>query len=509
MWLCFPALFLGAITRGIMMAGWRDGFYFGPDSEGYWRAIYSFWHGGGLDIASKRSWGYPLLVLFSPLGFVSPGFSAALWQHAIGLAAILPLGAIVRRLIPSGSWCWWIIPVTVLYALDPLLTFWEHIMIADSTMVTLAVFIAWAAMVYWQKPSWRPLLLLLLLIFLSMSVRPVGRALWAGAIPVLLFAPGTPRKTRWFHLGAAMIFILPAVSLTKVKQGDDLLFGSVFPLIPITGGPHAALKEELAPRIQAGRADLWNYVRKGQKELFEITLSNDPDHLAGPLLSALMKNPKTFDAVRHDLALEAIRNEPFGCVQITILKLGSVLANDLKQLRINPDRYRSVHEKFLVQSMGRIEPDFPAWYLRDARATSKEGIEQVLEETVKPGPIGRAYAKLFTFLEFRYNLYQLRSNSDKLIPLSLWPALLLLIGLAGWFALRLGTQLLPLLFLNGAYLALTYGVGRAVQRYRLPSEYFLILAIVLGVFVVTKLAEPWIPRWRTQLNMLLHKGGIS
>jgi hypothetical protein len=288
-----------------------------------------------------------------------------------------------------------------------------------------------------------------------------------------------------------------------------LLFGSVFPLIPVTGGPHAALKAELAPRIEAGRSDLWNYVRRGQKELFEITLSNDPEDLAGPQLEALMENPKEFDNVRRDLAREAIRAHPLGCAQITVLKLVSVLANDPKQLRINPERYRSVHAKFLTDSMKRFEPAFPSWFLRDSRATTKEGIQTVLKETVNPGPAGRMYAGLFPVLERHYHLYQLTPGTEDLIALSIWPSILVLTGLVGWFALRRGGDLLPLLFLNGAYLALTYGVGRAVQRYRLPSEYFFILSVVLGAFVLTELARTWIPRLKSLWRTRVHGAGTS
>ncbi|MEO7933968.1 MAG: hypothetical protein ABIT76_12505 [Chthoniobacterales bacterium] len=488
--LCLPALILSAVIRCTLLAGWRDGFYFGPDSEGYWRGVYSFFHHGGFDVASKRSWGYPALQLLSPFGPLSPGFTAALIQHFVGWIAIFPLAAIVRRLIPE--WRWFVVPITVVFALDPLLAFWEHILIADSLLVTLGLAIGWAALVYWQKPSWKIGALVLGLIFLSMSVRPVGRALWAGFLPVILLASGLPWKQRGFHFLVALIFIFPAISLTKVKQGDDLLFGSVFPFIPTTGGKHAELKPEIAPLIEAGRANLWQFVRTGQKEVFVMTLGQNPEHTLGPKFAALDK--KTFAVVRHDLAREAIMHHPFGCFQIAMLKIYSVLANDVKSLRIRPARFNSIHSKFLSEGNTRIAPDFAAWFLRDSSATTPEGIRRILDDRVQPGSLGQLYIRVFPWLEKHFMLYHLKSSPTLPAPSSVVPLVLFLVGIVGWFALRLGSGLIPLLSLNAAYLGLTFGVGRAVQRYRLPSEYFFILGIFLGILVLWRIGKNFHPR---------------
>ncbi len=486
--LCLPALLLSAAIRCVLLSGWRDGFYFGPDSEGYWKGVYSFFHHSGFDVSSKRSWGYPLLQLLAPIGPLSPGFTGALLQHFIGWIAILPLAAIVRRLIPE--WRWWIVPITVVYAIDPLLAFWEHIMIADSLLVTLALGIGWGALAYWQKPGWKILLLTLGLVFLSMSVRPVGRALWAGFLPVILLAPSNPWKRRGLHFASALIFIFPAISLTKVKQGDDLLFGSVFPFIPTTGGKHAELKPEIAPLIDEGRANLWNYVREGQKEVFTMTLGSNPEKEIGPKFTALMKDRKAFSQVRHDLAREAIFAHPVGCMQIALLKIYSVLGKDVKKLRIQPTRFNSIHAKFLDEGNQRIAPDFAAWYLRDPRAYDLAGIRAVLAERVQPGAIGTFYQSVFPELESAFNLYHLKPGPQLPFPHHALPLFFFVVGLTGWFCFRGSSALVPLLFVNSGYLALTYGVGRAVQRYRLPSEYFLILGVFLALIVAVRLLKP-------------------
>ena len=489
--LCLPALLLSGVIRATFLAGWGDGFYFGPDSEGYWKGVYSVFHQGGFDIASKRSWGYPLLQLLSPFGPLSPGFTGALLQHFIGWLAILPLAAIVRRLIPE--WRWFLVPITLVYALDPLLAFWEHIMIADSLLVTLSLMIGWTALTYWQKPQWKLLALILGLIFFSMSARPVGRAFWVGMLPIILLAPSLPWKARALHLLAALLFIFPAISLTKVKQGDDLLFGSVFPFIPTTGGPHAEFKPEIAPLIEAGRANLWQFVRVGQKEVFTLTLGKNPEREIGPRFTALMRDRNAFAKVRRDLAREAIFAHPFGCFQIVLLKTYSVFANDVKDLRIRPERFRNIHAKFLDESQARIAPDFPAWYLRDNRATTPAGIRTVLAERVQPGPLGQFYSRIFPWLEEHYQLYHLPATAVFPAPTAFLPLILFLIGIGGWFLLRCGSGLVPLLLLNSTYLGLTYTVGRAVQRYRLPSEYFFILGIFLGLLVIWRLGQRFLP----------------
>lgn len=501
--LCLPALVLSFLIRVTLLSGWRDAFYFGPDSEGYWKAIYSVFHGSGFDVASKRSWGYPVLQLLAPLGPVSPGFTAALLQHLIGWIAIFPLAAIIRRLIPE--WRWFLIPVTVVFALDPLLAFWEHIAIADSLLVTLALIIALATLVYWQKPNGKTLALVLGLIFLSMAVRPVGRAFWVGLLPVIAFAPGSEKKTRGLHAILVLAFLFPAMALTRVKQGDDLLFGSVFPFIPTTGGPHADLKPEIAPLIETGRANLWKFVRTGQKEVFTLTMGTTPDREIGPKFTALMKDRNTFTKVRHDLSREAILHHPFGCFQIAVLKLYSVLANDVKALRIRPERYVSIHSKFLDEGDRRIAPDFAAWYLNDARATTPEGIREVLQNRVQPGSLGQLYIRVFPTLEKTFMLYHLKSSDTLPTPHRFWPLVLFVIGIVGAFSFELGRNLVPLLSLNAAYLGLTYGVGRAVQRYRLPTEYFFILGVFLGFLVIWRIGKKYVSLPEFLTPALIHR----
>lgn len=503
--LCLPALLLGGLVRGTMLAGWGDGFYFGPDSEGYWQAVYGIFNGGSFDVSPKRPWGYPVLMLLAQFGPLSPGFTGALLQHGIGLIAIFPLAAIVRRLIPE--WRWFLVPVTVVFALDPLLNFWEHMMIADSTVVTLALAVGWASVVYWQKPNWKILLLALFFIFLTMAVRPVGRTLWAGLLPVILLVPILPWKTKALHFLLALVFIFPAMRLTKVRQGDDLLFGSVLPFVRTEGEPHAAIRRELAPQIREGRANLWDYVRKGQKEVFLITLGTRDMSEIAPEIEALKKDRPAFARVRKDLAREAILENPLGCVQITALKLISVWANDPKQLRIRPARFLSIHHKFLVDSLEEIGPGFPAWYLRDARAVDADGIRTVLTERIQPGAVGQFYASVFPKLERAYMLYHLPDSPRLVWPNYLWPLLLLLLGLGGWWFVGGNSALLPLILINGAYLGLTYGVGRAVQRYRLPTEYFAILGVFLGVLVLWRIFYTVKKNgWRLPLSGIQRRG---
>ena len=488
--LCLPALALSFLIRVTLLSGWRDAFYFGPDSEGYWKAIYSVFHGGAFDVASKRSWGYPLLQLLAPIGPISPGFSAALLQHLIGWVAIFPLAAIIQRLIPE--WRWFLIPVTVVFALDPLLAFWEHIAIADSLLVTVALFIAWGALVYWQKPNWKTFALVLGLIFFSMAVRPVGRAFWVGFLPLIAFAPGSEKKTRGLQSILALAFLFPAMALTKVKQGDDLLFGSVFPFIPTTGGPHADLKPEIAPLIETGRANLWKFVRTGQKEVFTLTMGTTPDREIGPKFTALMRDRTAFAKVRRDLSREAILHHPFGCFQIACLKLYSVLANDVKALRIRPQRFNSIHSKFLEEGNRRIAPDFAVWYLNDGRASTPEGIREVLQNRVQPGSLEQLYIRIFPTLEKTFMLYHLKPSEMLPLPNRFWPLIFFVIGIVGCFSSELWRNLVPLLSMNWAYLGLTYGVGRAVQRYRLPTEYFFILGVFLGVLVLWRTGKKYV-----------------
>jgi hypothetical protein len=141
----------------------------------------------------------------------------ALLQQFAAWLSIVALGALVRIVLPW--WKWFIIPTTVLYAGQPEIIYWGHVLIADSFFISITVVIALVVALYWQQPSWHWLVAAMILIFLAMALRPVGRALWLTCIPLVLFAPQLEWHWRLAHAAALVSLYFPASAATAVSQG--------------------------------------------------------------------------------------------------------------------------------------------------------------------------------------------------------------------------------------------------------------------------------------------------
>jgi len=111
------------------------------------------------------------------VGPKSPAYAAALIQHLIGWLTVIPFAAILRRLMVR--WRWWVVPATVIYSIHPQLMYWEHVLIADSLFIALALLAVSAFSVSGASRRWELLAFTLSIVLLSMATRPVGRALWA------------------------------------------------------------------------------------------------------------------------------------------------------------------------------------------------------------------------------------------------------------------------------------------------------------------------------------------
>jgi hypothetical protein len=494
---CLPALLLGGVLRWLMMRGWAQGYYYGPDSSTYWHPVFRFFHGQHFTISAKRPWLYPVLMLLAPLGPKSPAFTAALLQHAIGLAAVLPLGALVRMTMPR--WKLWIIPATLVFALHPQLAWWEHVLISDSLFTALAVTVAWAFCRFWHGRAWGWLALALVLAFLSMAVRPVGRALWLGMLPLLLLVPGLDWKRRLAAVAAAALLYLPASAVTEVNQAGSLLFASVFPLIDTTHQPHIEIKQELAPHIIEARGSLWNYVANDQRETWAWLESGNAPNI-GPNYTQLVADRDRAAHVKHVLARDALVHHPMAYLGMIAMKVYAVIGSNTKAAAsLDPKFYRFGQVKFLTTSLNKVDARFPSFLLGYPRATSGEGVAAAVDDELGGTGAQSCVLKAVPALTRVTSLYALPDNAMT-VPAPRAAALLALFlaGICSLAFVRERRNFLPIVILGLAYLALTLVVGRAVERYRLPAEFFLIIMVFQGCDAVLRLARRLCPFCRAE-----------
>ena len=462
-----------------MLNGWRGGLYFGPDSGSYWETAFRFAQGGHFDVSGKRPWLYPAIVWLAGHGPVSPAFSVALVQQIVGWLSIVALGGLVRLIVPR--WKWFIIPATSLYAGQPEILYWGHVLIADSLFISITLAVALAGTIYWQKPTWRWLAVTAALVFLAMALRPVGRTLWLPLIPIALLVPNIAWRQKFIHAAALTLLYFPASKITSVTQGEDLLFASTFPLMRLDSPLHADLKAELRPQVEAARADLWKYITVGQREVWGDLIDDTPDD-PDSVLQKLRADKKRYSQVRREISREALRGDPLNYARMVAMKVYFVFAIHDQHDRFDPARWSSASEKFLGNTFKKIDPKFPAYVLRDAKITGPDTLHTAIAATLASRG---SQTRVLRALEFFDGLCTPFSLNGKR-PDRWWWIIPVAFGVVVFPCTQKGRGLIPVIILAAGYLAMTFVVGRAVGRYRLPVEFALYLTAAAGLSLFGK-----------------------
>jgi hypothetical protein len=315
-----------------------------------------------------------------------------------------------------------------------------------------------------------------------MALRPVGRALWLTCIPLVLLAPQLEWHWRFAHAAALAILYLPASAATAVSQGTDLLFVSTLPLIRLDTPFHADFKAELRPQIKAGRADLWQYVTVGQREVWGELIDDEPAN-RDTVLQSLRADKKRYSQVRREISREALQHSPFTYAGMVLMKIYFVYSLADSHERLDPPRWQSAAEKFLGRTFQKIGSKFPAFVLGDPSIVNEATLHTSLSRTVA---VTGSQARVQRALDF-FDQLTLPFRLVEKVPDRWWWIVPSAIGILIFPWTRDGHRLVPVLLLAAGYLAMTYLVGRAVGRYRFPVEFALYLSACAGLATLPNL----------------------
>ena len=342
-----PAILIGAALRIILIYTSPYAFW-GADS----RSFMGFANGVLTDnywsINEKRRYLYPIFLL--PLSLLPGGTLRWLaWiQPALGLASILPLAYMVRRVFTG--WKAWIVPITVLYAGMPVFMWFEHELIAESVFFqcmvwTMGGWVAWvtqkdarrARLLWWW--FWVPLAIMLL-------TKPSGKMLWPGLVIGLLLV-GAWRVLKWPQWGALIALFFAGATVGDDNQGSWLLYTSSFPLTRLDTPLHAEYKAEIRDWVQQKRDRITLYDEEDD-EVHDFLRSPE----TRPEFPRWTKLPKKErDKLYKELALEGIKSRPDLFLLIALQRLaGSTNQADFKTVRFDPYYYADYLRKMYFES---------------------------------------------------------------------------------------------------------------------------------------------------------------
>ncbi len=325
LWYCVPGVLVGLVLRAWLMVAMPFGYYH-PDTHDFVTTIYSLRAHHHFAIHGKVTFLTPVLYVLAFFPKVPALFVIPLAQHARGLLLVLMTGALARLWLTR--WRWWIVPLTVLMAMQPAMIFWEHALMSESGFVFCAVMLALAGTCFVRWPRRLTYGLLLGAMFCVAAARPEGN-LWQGAgILLVLLVYRTRWKQEWHKVLAPVVVALGMLSITKTSHSGLLLYGSLVHLTPdnprtVPGfGPYIVpLRDEMLAQRNKEVGD--DVVRAGKK-INLILLAYAKDH----------------PQVRLGLATHQVgfkRKSPPGDLEAEI-KYGNNLSNICRRLAIESAR---------------------------------------------------------------------------------------------------------------------------------------------------------------------------
>jgi hypothetical protein len=256
LWLCLPALVLGAALRLSVLMALPEAYY-GSDSNSYFQTTAELWNEHHFELRAKRRWIYPLALLPTP---ALPGRTLqwiAVAQHGLGLATVFGIGWIVFHLTQRPQI--WVPLVTTLAALWPRMLWHEHEVIAETLLLFTVVLAVGLTLPAGSLRRRDRLFWFLLATTAIVAVKPHGRPIWLGLLFAAVLIAGFPWRWDKKNILTALASVAIMLSSGSSEQGAWLLLSSALPVVKTEGEKWPEYRAALKPYIEEARADLPQY----------------------------------------------------------------------------------------------------------------------------------------------------------------------------------------------------------------------------------------------------------
>jgi hypothetical protein len=193
---------------------------------------------------SKRTFLTPVLYSIPALLHLPIAYFAAVVQHVFGVLLIFVVGLLAKAWL--ASWRIWIIPLTVLIAIDPVLLWYEHVMLSESLTVFGVVLVALTGTLFYRQPNRYTLSLLFLALLFVAGARPEGRYFCFFAVALILRRLWGDWSKLRIYAGISAVCVFIIFAITRTGQSGILLYASMIPLSP----DHLLVAPGLAERLE-------------------------------------------------------------------------------------------------------------------------------------------------------------------------------------------------------------------------------------------------------------------
>ena len=502
LFLCLPALIIGAALRISVMTALPQGYY-GPDSNSYFDTTSSLWLKHEWDLGPKRRWVYPLILTVTPALPGPPVTVIAIAQRALGLCTVFGIGWIVMHLTRRPKI--WVPLVTILAALWPRMIWYEQEIVAECLLLASIVLAIALAFPVGALRDRRRLFWFLMAAALIVAVKPHGRPIWLGLMISAVLLGGVPwrwGKACWLAVGVSLAVIFTTGSS---KQGPWLLLSSAFPLVDTEHGKWPEYRKILRPFIEESRTDLSQYPWRQDRYKKMLTESKE-DPTLGPEWQEMLKEKKKtkFLAVCRALAVDAIVHHPFTYSRMVLQKIGMVLSDTHGGITLAPRAFWTSQLKDNEDRWTRHPDEMQLLYRVDQNAYEALAADR------------RQYHEWYEPYVYKFSQAFAWMRVEGRTPRTLhaaWFGLLALFGLLTCLRPSRWRETAPLWLSLGLFLVIIFSIGDSVSRYLQPVEWMGIIFAALGLDWLLQLVcparapipgpTPEVPRSKDPLNPTL------
>jgi hypothetical protein len=320
---CLPALILGAIARAALIIHFPYG-YFQGDTPDFLVTAERLIRNHSLVIHGKKAFLAPICFTIPFLLHIPALIVIPIAQHLAGLVATVIAGALVRCWF--RLWRWFIVPLTVLYTLNPGLLWYEHALLAESHYLFCVTALALIGTLLVRRPSLRRFIWLIVVLFFTAGSRPEGKLFVAFGLGVTALAYLGVDWKLWLRRMAVMLLASAGIWMcSRSTQAGLLLYATVLPLAP----PASTVAPGVEPYVASLRTAGLSQEANVRVKLNSVEKRAD-DAIRAYLRSSKSKSDDSHvNALAQKLAIEAIRTSPRLLPSIAVSKF-------LVTCRVNP-----------------------------------------------------------------------------------------------------------------------------------------------------------------------------
>lgn len=247
---CLPALLVGLALRAALMWSMPYG-YVQYDSPDYLVTTQRFIEDHRFFIHDKRSYLTPLLFSAAFLLPWPAAVTIAAAQHVMGLIATLVVGGLVRMWF--RFWKVMIVPVTVLFAANPSIIWYEHTIMGEAQFLFFTLLMVFAGTLFARQPTTRRFVWFIVSLLAAFGTRLEAKTFLLFAVLLVVLTYGK----RWLHTAIGFAVVVLAYVVAFHVSGDrdvsSLVYASLIRFAPTESRSTPEIMPSILPIREGAR----------------------------------------------------------------------------------------------------------------------------------------------------------------------------------------------------------------------------------------------------------------